>query len=74
MGGKSGPYFVRMCGKDTFLLTADVVTALSKAGVVDSKPTTAPARAAVQAAFNRWAAESGRPLCQISRILALSVS
>ena len=73
MGGNSGPYFLRMAGKDSFLLTGDVVGALVKARVVKKKPTTRDARAATQAAFNGWAAETGRPLCQLSRILALSV-
>ncbi len=73
MGGNSGPYFLRMAGKDTFLLSGDVVAALVKARVVTKKPTTRDARAATQAAFNDWAAETGRPLCQLSRILALSV-
>ena len=73
MGGNSGPYFLRMAGKDTFMLTGDVVRALIDAGVVTKKPTTRDERAAVQAAFNAWADETGRPLCQLSRILALSV-
>ncbi len=73
MGGNSGPYFLRMAGKDSFLLTGDVVRALIEAGVIVKKPTTKDARAAVSAAFNRWAAETGRPLCHLSRILAISV-
>jgi 3-methyladenine DNA glycosylase Tag len=73
MGGNSGPYFLRMAGKDTFLLTGDVVNALIAAGVATRKPSTKDERAAVQQAFNDWAAETGRPLCQLSRILALSV-
>ena len=73
MGGNSGPYFLRMAGKDSFMLTHDVVAALIAAGVVKKKPTTKDARVATQTAFNGWAAETGRPLCQISRILALSV-
>ncbi len=73
MGGNSGPYFLRLAGKDSFLLTGDVVGALIAAGVIAKKPTTRDARAATQTAFNGWAAETGRPLCQISRILALSV-
>ncbi len=73
MGGNSGPYFLRMAGKDTFMLTGDVVSALVKAKIVKKKPTTKDARAATQAAFNEWATETGRPLCQLSRILALSV-
>ncbi len=72
MGGNSGPYFLRMAGKDTFMLTGDVIGALVKAKIVKKKPTTKDARAATQAAFNALAAETGRPLCQLSRILALS--
>ncbi len=73
MGGNSAPYFLRTAGKDTFLLTGDVVNALIAARVVTRKPTTKDTRAATQRAFNDWAAETGRPLCQLSRILALSV-
>jgi 3-methyladenine DNA glycosylase Tag len=73
LGGNSGPYFLRMAGKDTFLLTQDVVRALEKAGVCEGKPTSKAALKAVQAAFNAWAQESNRPLCQLSRLLALSV-
>ena len=46
MGGNSGPYFLRMAGKDSFLLTGDVVGALIAAGVIAKKPTTRDARAA----------------------------
>jgi len=73
MGGNSGPYFLRMVGKDTFMLTGDVVAALIGAGVVDKAPTGKGDRQKVQAAFNAWADETGRPLCQLSRILAFSV-
>ena len=34
LGGNSGPYFLRMAGKDTFVLTDDVVKALAAAKVV----------------------------------------
>lgn len=73
LGGNSGPYFLRMVGKDTFILTDDVVTGLQGAGVVEKKPTGKADRRKVQAAFNHWADETGRPLCQLSRILAFSV-
>ena len=72
MGGNSAPSFLRMAGKDTFLLTDDVVRALIGAGVVERKPSARDERAATQRAFNDWAAETGRALCQISKILALS--
>ena len=73
LGGNSGPYFLRMAGKDTFMITGDVLRALIDAKIVKKKPTTKDDRAAVQIAFNAWAEETGRPLCQLSRILALSV-
>ena len=73
LGGNSGPYFLRMAGKDTFVLTADVVRALEAAGLCQGKPSSQTALRQVQQAFNGWARETRRPLCQLSRILALSV-
>ena len=70
LGGNSRAYFLRFVGKDTFILSQDVVRVLIEAGVVDKTPTSRKALAAVQEAFNSWQQESGRPLCQISRILA----
>ena len=73
LGGASGPRFLRMVGKDTFVLTPDVVRALAGLGVVQKKPTAKRDLAVVQSAFNGWAEETGRELCQLSRILALSL-
>lgn len=73
LGGNSGPYFLRMTGKDTFVLTGDVIKALNKWGGYEGDPKGKKARAQVQIAFNAWAEESTLPLCQVSRILALSV-
>ena len=73
MGGNSGPSFLRMAGKDTFVLTGSVIAALRHWGAVATPPKNRQDRAQVQAAFNAWAAESGRPLCQLSLILAMSV-
>jgi 3-methyladenine DNA glycosylase Tag len=73
MGGNSGPSFLRMVGKDTFILTPSVTAALKRWGAIAAPPKNRGDRAAVQAAFNDWAAESGRPLCQLSLILAASV-
>jgi len=73
MGGNSGPYFLRMAGKDSFLLTPDVGRVLQVHGVVERPPKGKGDRRKAQAAFNDWAAETGRPLCQLSMILALSL-
>jgi len=73
MGGNSGPSFLRMVGKDTFVLTHSVTAALKRWGGLTAPPKTRQDRAAVQACFNAWASETGRPLCQLSLILAASV-
>ncbi len=73
MGGNSGPYFLRMAGKDTFLLSPDVGRGLQALGVVERPPKGQGDRRQAQAAFNGWAAETGRPLSQLSMILALSL-
>lgn len=73
LGGNSGPYFLRMAGKDTFLLTKFVLRSLSKWGAIKEEPKGKKARQAVQGIINQWSEESERPLCQISMILALSV-
>ena len=73
MGGNSGPTFLRMAGKDTFILTPSVTAGLKHWGAVDAPPKNRKDRAAVQSAFNAWAVETGRPLCQLSLILAASI-
>jgi 3-methyladenine DNA glycosylase Tag len=73
MGGNSGPTFLRMVGKDTFILTPSVVAALKRWRAAETPPKNRKDRAAVQSCFNTWAAESGQPLCQLSLILAASI-
>jgi 3-methyladenine DNA glycosylase Tag len=73
MGGNSGPTFLRMVGKDTFILTPSVTAALKHWGAIDAPPKNRKDRAVVQSCFNAWAAETRRPLCQLSMILAASI-
>jgi 3-methyladenine DNA glycosylase Tag len=77
MGGNSGPSFLRMVGKDTFVLSPSVAAALKHwdvpMGAGAAPPKNRHDRAAVQAAFHAWAAATGRPLCHLSLILAMSV-
>jgi 3-methyladenine DNA glycosylase Tag len=72
MGGNSGPSFLRMVGKDTFILTPAVIAALQRWGISATAPKNRKDREAVQMCFNSWAAETGRPLCQLSLVLAAS--
>ena len=52
MGGNSGPSFLRMVGKDTFVLTRSVGAALQRWGAAQRPPKTRPDRAAIQSCFN----------------------
>ena len=73
LGGHTGQYFLRFAGKDTFMFSKDVVRVLIEQGIVDKEPSSKKALLAAQLAFNEWQAETGRPLCQLSRIMAASV-
>jgi len=73
LGGITGQRMLRMMGRDSFILSADVVARLVAEGVVDKPPTSKRELAATQSAINHWSAQSGRGLTQISQILAFSV-
>lgn len=74
LGGLSAPRFLRMAGKDTFIPTDDMVAALKAQEIIDKAPTSQKDLAQVQAAFNQWHEQSGRPLCQLSVMLAHTVN
>ncbi len=74
LGGNSGQYFLRFMGKDTFILSRDVCTALKLQGVIDrDNPTAQRDLRKIQDAFNDMRSESGWQLCQLSRMLAMSI-
>ena len=73
LGGTTGQYMLRQMGKDSYILTRDVVARLQEEDVIAGAPGSAKAMAAVQAAFNRWRAESGQNFNAISRVLARSI-
>ncbi|WP_394236378.1 DNA-3-methyladenine glycosylase I [Pseudomonas anguilliseptica] len=74
LGGLSAPRFLRMIGKDTFVPTDDMVAALKAQKIIDKAPTSLKELATVQAAFNQWQEQSGRPLSQLSVMLAHTVN
>ncbi|TNC79833.1 MAG: 3-methyladenine DNA glycosylase [Oleiphilus sp.] len=74
LGGNSGQRFLRYMGKDAFVLSKDVVTALQGTGLdLKPEPNSQREMKLIQAAFNQWREETGRPLVQLSQILAFSV-
>ncbi|MBL1292750.1 MAG: DNA-3-methyladenine glycosylase I [Thiotrichales bacterium] len=74
LGGNSGQWFMRYVGKDCFVLSRDVVTALQDAGVdVADKPTSKRDLRKIQHAFNEWHDESSLPYTHLSQIAGFSV-
>lgn len=73
LGGTTAMYCLRELGVDSYITSRDVVRALIREGVVDKEPGSKRDLDKVQAAFNHWSAESGRPLTHISRVLACSI-
>jgi len=73
LGGNSAQYFLRFMGKDSFITSQDVVTALIREGVVATEPKSQRDLRATQQAFNQWQQESSRPLAHISKVLAFTV-
>jgi len=73
MGGVSAPRFLRLLGKDTFILTPDVLAALASHDVYVGKGTGKRDQRAIQAVFNTWRGETGRPLAHLSVLLAASI-
>ena len=74
LGGVSAAAFLRMAGKDTFMLDRDLTAALIARNVL-SKPASSLADIArCQAFMNELSDHSGRPLCHLSMLLSLTVN
>ena len=74
LGGRTGQYFLRFIGKDSFLASTDVVACLRDAGLdISQNPASKKELAKIQAQFNDWANETGLPLTHLSRICAMSI-
>lgn len=72
LSGETAMRFFRWMGRPSYITSRDVTAALIACGVIDKSPSSRKDLAAVQDAFNAWAAESGRDLTSLSRVLALS--
>lgn len=73
LGGNTGPMMLRSMGVDTFLLTKDVCAALINHGFVNKISINSQTDLRlVEGVFKKLQQQSGRPLCEISKILALS--
>ncbi|MEM6511926.1 MAG: DNA-3-methyladenine glycosylase I [Pseudomonadota bacterium] len=73
LGGVTGQYVLREMGKDSFILSRDVVAALSREKVFDGSPGSKRSMKSIQAAFNDWVVDGGQSLTRVSRVLAFTV-
>ncbi len=74
LGGKTAQWFIRFTGKDGFMLTGDVITALIANGVdITDKASSQRDLKRVQEAFNEWQQQTGLPYAHLSKILSYSV-
>ncbi|MBK6737271.1 MAG: hypothetical protein IPG64_04840 [Haliea sp.] len=74
LGGMTGQRVLRNMGKDTFIVTADVVRCLQRSGLdIGDNPSSKREMQLIQGAFNLWHEDSALPFSHISRICAMSL-
>ncbi len=73
LGGTTAQYFLRMMGKDSFILSRDVVDALKREKAFDGTPSSKSSLRSIQDAFNFWVDDGGKSLTRVSRVLAFTV-
>ncbi|GAA6182954.1 DNA-3-methyladenine glycosylase I [Aliiglaciecola sp. NS0011-25] len=73
LGGNTGPYALRALGKDTFILSQDVVSYFAKRDVISGSASSKRSLTAMQNAFNDFHQQSNLSLQEISQIISYSV-
>lgn len=73
LGGNTGPYGLRAMGKDTFLLTNDVVGYFTKRNIISGSAQSKRSLTAIQQSFNELQQQSGLSLQELSMIISKSV-
>ncbi|MEP3048599.1 MAG: DNA-3-methyladenine glycosylase I [Roseibium sp.] len=73
LGGNTGQIALRFMGKESFILSGDVVNALIRENIIENDSMSKKNLRAIQAIFNDWKTTSGRSFNEISRVLAFSV-
>ncbi|WP_339725336.1 DNA-3-methyladenine glycosylase I [uncultured Paraglaciecola sp.] len=73
LGGNTGPYGLRAMGKDTFLLTNDVVSYFTNRDIISGSVQSKRSLTAIQQSFNELQQQSGLSLQELSMIISKSV-
>tara|TARA_B110000467_G_C18316702_1_gene482009 strand:- start:483 stop:1208 length:726 start_codon:yes stop_codon:yes gene_type:complete len=72
LGGNTGPYALRLLGKDTFILSSDVEAYLRANKIIDGGLQSKKSLTAIQNHFNDLQKQSGYTLTQLSRLIAFA--
>ncbi|MFA3791545.1 DNA-3-methyladenine glycosylase I [Aliiglaciecola sp. SL4] len=73
LGGNTGPYALRAIGKDTFILSQDVVAYFTQRDLISGSATSKRSLTAIQQAFNDFHQQSNLSMQEISQIISYSV-
>jgi 3-methyladenine DNA glycosylase Tag len=73
LGGNTGPYGLRMIGKDTFLLSNDILGYFTQRDIISGSARSKRSLTAIQDSFNELQQQSGRSLQELSMIISKSV-
>ena len=74
LGGNTGMYFLRFLGRDSFILSRDVLMAIRNAGhSITQNPTSKRDMNTIQQVFNDWHGETGLSYTYLSRIAGFSI-
>lgn len=74
LGGMTGQWFLRYVGRDSFVLTRDVVAALQSCGLdIKDIPSSKREMKLIQDCFNAWREETGLSYTYLSKIAAFSI-
>ena len=74
LGGFSAQYLLRFLGRDSYILTSDLMLCLRDCGLpISAKGTSKKDMKLAQEQINAWAEETSLPLTHISRICAMSI-
>lgn len=72
LGGNTGPYALRVLGKDTFLLSRDCESYLRSNKIIDGGLQTKKSLVAIQSFFNELQQQSGLSYQELSQIVSFS--
>ncbi|GHE89175.1 DNA-3-methyladenine glycosylase I [Thalassotalea profundi] len=72
LGGNTGPYALRVLGKDTFIISRDVEAYFRAHDLISGGTQTKGSLNTIQACFNQWQQASDLSLSQLSRLIAFS--